>query len=413
MRTSEELADRCGADGEFRLAARHWDGGLRLDFGDAVAAFTILDGEIRAGDPGEGDGVITLQAPPDTWEQMLRSDPPRFANDIGPARGLGLHRRGDELLYWQYAPAIQRAVELLRDRPATDPVVPDEQRPPGTFDAPTGRYVHLDLGGVDHRVYFEEAGSGIPLLLQHTAGSHSSQWRHLFEQSAITDRFRLIAYDLPYHGKSLPPVGPHWWAEEYRLEGNRLRSIPLALADALRLDQPVFMGCSVGGLLALDLAANHADRFRAVISLEGALKVDGDWDGLLGFHHPQVSNESKARMMEGLTAPSSPVAYRKETTQVYASGWPPAFKGDLWYYLVDYDLRSSAASIDTENVGVHILTGHYDFSATVELGREAHEAIVGSTFTEMADIGHFPMSENPERFMTYLLPVLDKIAGER
>ena len=412
MRTSEQLANRCRADGEFGLASRYWTGGLRLDFGESVAAITIVDGDVEAADPGDGDGVITLNAPIEAWRQILAADPPRFANDIGPARALGLRRVGDELLYWQYAPAIQRAVELLRE-PAVASSQPERAvaspQPAGSFDAPVGRYVHLDLGHQDYRVYFEEAGSGIPLLLQHTAGSHSSQWRHLFEEPAITDHFRVIAYDLPFHGKSLPPVGPAWWSEPYRLDGSFLRSVPLALAAALELDHPVFMGCSVGGLLALDLANRHPDAFRAVVSVEGALKVEGDWGGLLGFWHPQVSNESKARMMEGLTAPSSPVEYRKETIHAYAAGWPPAFHGDLWYYLVEYDLRSDAASIDTEQVGVHILTGHYDHSATIEMGREAHEAIPGSTFTEMLGIGHFPMSENPARFFSYLLPVLESI----
>ena len=421
MRTSTELLERCRADGEFVLAARHWTGGLRFDFGDSVAAITLTDGEPVPGDPGpEADGVLTLGAPPETWQQMLAVEPPRFANDIAPARALGLRRTGDELLYWQYAPAVQRAVELLRAAPdavashAASAAVGVAGAPPaGSLDAAVGRYVHLDLGGVRHRVYFEEAGSGIPLLCQHTAGSHGAQWRHVLENTEITDRFRVIAYDLPFHGKSLPPVGPQWWAEPYRLDGTFLRSVPLALSAALELDAPVFMGCSVGGLLALDLAARHPEAFRAVISLEGALKVEGDWDGLLGFWHPQVSNEAKARMMEGLTAPMSPVEYRKETTAVYASGWPPAFHGDLYYYLIDYDLRSLAAGIDTSQVGVHILNGHYDYSATVEAGRTAHEAIPGSTFTEMEAMGHFPMSENPERFFDYLLPVLDKIAGTR
>jgi pimeloyl-ACP methyl ester carboxylesterase len=27
----------------------------------------------------------------------------------------------------------------------------------------------------------------------------------------------------------------------------------------------------------------------------------------------------------------------------------------------------------------------------------------------MQGLGHFPMSENPEKFISYLLPVLDKI----
>ncbi|MEM8922851.1 MAG: alpha/beta hydrolase [Actinomycetota bacterium] len=424
MRTSTELLERCRADGEFVLAARHWNGALRLDFGGSVAAITLVDGEPVAGDPGpEADGALTLTGPSATWEQMLAPVPPPFANDIAPARALGLRRMGDELLYWQYAAAAQRAVELLRapsasaspSAPPSGSAAPVGHRPTaaGTVDAPVGRYVHLELGGVDHRVYYEEAGQGIPLLCQHTAGAHGAQWRHLFEEPAITDRFRLIAYDLPYHGKSLPPVGPAWWATPYRLEGEFLRSIPLALIDALGLDQPVFMGCSVGGLLALDLAAHHPASFRSVISVEGALSVEGDWDNLLGLWHPQVSNEAKARMMEGLTAPCSPTAFRKETTAVYAAGWPPAFHGDLYYYLVDYDLTELADSIDTSRTGVHIMNGQYDYSATVEQGRAAHDAIAGSTFTEMADIGHFPMCENPDRFLSHLLPVLDRIEADR
>lgn len=417
MRTSQQLLDSCRADGEFGLAARHWTGGLRLDFGDGLAAITLVDGEVRPGDPGDGPGVLTLTGPAELWAQMLAAEPDRFVNDIAPARALGLRRIGDELLYWQYAAAAQRAIELLRDPPpdsrASAGPRHQDRRPHGTIEAAVGRYVHLELGGVDHRIYFEEAGSGIPLLCQHTAGAHGSQWRHLLEEPAITDRYRVITYDLPFHGKSLPPVGREWWSEPYRLDGEFLRSIPLALSAALGLDQPVFMGCSVGGLLALDLAAKHGDAFRAVISLEGALKVEGDWeDGLLGFWHPQVSNEAKARMMEGLTAPRSPAAYRKETTAIYAAGWPPAFHGDLYYYLVDYDLRSSAADIDPDVVGVHILNGHYDYSATVELGRAAAEVIPGATFTEMEGMGHFPMSENPDGFFPYLLPVLDKIAAE-
>lgn len=100
-----------------------------------------------------------------------------------------------------------RALELLRpvDLGVTVALKPVSR--PGTFDSPVGRYVHIDAEGQDYRVYFEEAGSGIPVLMQHTAGCHGSQWRHLFECKAITDHFRLIAYDLPFHGKSLPPAG--------------------------------------------------------------------------------------------------------------------------------------------------------------------------------------------------------------
>jgi pimeloyl-ACP methyl ester carboxylesterase len=85
------------------------------------------------------------------------------------------------------------------------------------FEATIGRYVWLEIQGVEYRVYFEEAGQGIPLICQHTAGSDGKQWRHFLTDPDITNRFRVTVPDLPYHGKSLPPESQEWWAREYRL----------------------------------------------------------------------------------------------------------------------------------------------------------------------------------------------------
>ncbi len=408
--TAAQWAQRCANDGEFALAARYWNGGLRLRVGDAKLEFSIASGQVSSAAPNSEQGVIEFAADAGFWDKMLAATPPRFHNDTFAAlnAGSGLKRGGDPLVHAQYYGAAMRAIELLRPSSTSTPAL-RENPAPGQLDMPVGRYVHLELGGHDHRIYFEEAGTGIPLLLQHTAGCHSSQWRHLFEVPEILENYRLIAYDLPYHGKSLPPVTKEWWAEGYDLQGDFLRSVPLALASALDLDNPVFMGCSVGGLLALDLAHRHPDIFRSVISVEGTLKIEGNLSELGELWHPQVGNEYKARAMEGLTAPNSPKPYVKETSFVYSAGWPAAFLGDLYYYIEDFDLRNVAANINTEHVGVHILSGEYDYSGTVELGREAHETIKGSTFAEMKGVGHFPMSENPTEFLRYLMPVLNAI----
>jgi pimeloyl-ACP methyl ester carboxylesterase len=281
------------------------------------------------------------------------------------------------------------------------------------FDTPVGRYLHVDLGGVDHRVYVEQAGEGVPLLLQHTAGSHGVQWRHLFEDPWITEHFAVVAYDLPFHGKSLPPTGPRWWEEEYRLTAERLMATVVAIADALELDDPVYCGCSVGGLLALDLARWHADRFRAVVAVEPSLKVTIPTYSIEGFWHPRVSNEFKAALMYGIMSPTSPEEYRREVTFAYSAAWPPVFTGDLHYYAFDHDLTDEAANIDTDKVGVHLLTGEYDYSATVAHGQAAHAAIPGSTFTVMHGLGHFPMAEEPVRFLEHLRPVLARILEEQ
>jgi len=412
------FAERCARDPELRMAARFWTGGLRFVIGDTEAGFTTTAGAISPDVPSPGDGVITVTGPAETWEPLMAAKPAPFAQMavISSLRDGGLDRSlSDETLWWQYLPAVERASELLRADGATHEPRRDEGSGPRT-DSPVGGYLHLELDlpgapAVDHRIYYETAGQGIPLLLQHTAGAHSVQWRHLFEMPEITDHFQLVAYDLPYHGKSIPPVDQTWWEDEYKLEGEFLRQIPVGVARGLGLDQPVFMGCSVGGLLAIDLALHHPDIFRSVISVEGGLRIGGDWESLVGLWHPQVSNQSKARLMEAMCAPNSPKAYVKEVSQVYSAGWPPAFLGDLWYYMVDYDLRERAAEIDTSTVGVHILNGEYDFSGTVKHGLTAHEAIAGSTHTVMTDMGHFPMQENPIAFGQYLAPILNQIRG--
>ncbi len=405
--TDAQWAQRCAQDGEFQLASRNWTGGLRLRVGEQRLVLRCKDGTPGAELAEDHPAIVEFSGEESVWAKVLAALPERFHNDVmaNLSVGGGLRRAGDSLKHAQYYPAVMRAIELLR------PSVQQEATSTSTLqaDTPIGRYVQLNLAGIDHRLYYEEAGSGIPLLLQHTAGCHGSQWRHLMEMSEITDRFRLIAYDLPFHGKSLPPTETAWWSERYDLQGAFLRSVPLALAAALELENPVFMGCSVGGLLALDLAHKHADRFRAVISVEGALNIEGSQAALAELWHPQVSNEYKARLMEGLMSPTSPLAYRKETSFVYASGWPPVFLGDLHYYVEDFDLRDDAHTIDTNQIGVHILSGEYDYSGTSELGQAAHAAIAGSTWAEMKGVGHFPMSENPQAFAEYLRPVLDQI----
>ncbi|MEQ9434265.1 alpha/beta hydrolase [Hyphomonas sp.] len=398
-------------DGEFKLVARDWTGGFRFLIGEdekievAIENGVPTDGEVLAGD------IITIRGPVEIWGALLQTQPPRFLNDLAVALQMGLQREGNDIFFTQYYPALARAVEIIRGTNPDQVQTISTHPSGGTIEAPVGRYVNLDLCGDSYRVYFEEAGTGIPILLQHTAGSHGIQWRHLLSCTSITDRFRLIAYDLPFHGKSVPPTGRHWWSEPYRLRGEFLRSIPLAFSDTMALERPVFMGCSVGGALALDLAARHAERFRAVISVEGGLKMDGDLADpeARAFFHPQVSNQYKGRLMHGLTSPTAPEAYRQETIQTYMSGWPQSFIGDLEYYLNEYDLRELAATIDTKAVAVHIMNGEYDYSGSWEKGEEAHHAIRGSTWTRMDGMGHFPMCEDPDRFIQYLMPILAKI----
>lgn len=278
---------------------------------------------------------------------------------------------------------------------------------PATFEPIVGRYVRLSLQGREHRLYFEEAGQGLPLLCLHTAGADGRQFRHMMTDAAITDHFRVISFDLPWHGKSTPPDG--WQDEEYQLTTEAYIDTIRTFCDTLELDRPVVLGCSIGGRIVLSLAIYHAKEFRALIGLEAAAYqepwYDRDWLYRSDVHGGEVS----AGLVSGLIAPQSPDSTRWETLWHYMQGGPGVFKGDLYFYRMDSDLRQSLAAIDTRECSLFLMTGEYDFSCTPEDTAATAEKIPGVEMTVMKELGHFPMSENPRQFRAYILPILDKI----
>lgn len=270
-----------------------------------------------------------------------------------------------------------------------------------------GRYLRLNIEGRPHRVYFEEAGTGVPLICLHTAGSDTRQWRGLLADPEVTRRFRCIAFDMPWHGKSSPPEG--WWRDEYRLTTAAYVAMIRAVSDALGLDRPVVMGCSIGGRIVLDLAARHADAVRAVIGLQSSAHVDPYYD-TSWTHRPDVhGGEVCAGIVSGLMAPQSPADERWETLWHYMQGGPGVFRGDLHFYKGEGDLRGELGLIDTARCPVWLLTGDYDYSCPPEATREAASGIPGASVAIMERLGHFPMSENYPLFRTHLLPVLDQV----
>jgi len=277
------------------------------------------------------------------------------------------------------------------------------------FDPISGRYLRLDIDGVPHRVYVEEAGEGIPLLCLHTAGSDTRQFRGVMNDARVRERFRVIAFDMPWHGKSSPPAG--WQNDEYRLTTRAYVAQVLAICEALELDRPVVMGCSIGGRIVLQLALEHPLRFRAAIGLQSGAHVDPYYD-LSWLHRPDVhGGEVCAGVVSGLIGPGAPEAERWETLWHYMQGGPGVFKGDLYFYKIDGDIREKIAAIDTTKCPLYLLSGEYDYSCTPAETLDVARRVKGAQATIMSGLGHFPMSEDPQRFLSHLHPVLDRISG--
>lgn len=270
----------------------------------------------------------------------------------------------------------------------------------------SGGYVHFDIQGQSHRVYFESAGTGPVLLCLHTAGSDSRQYRGILNCAAITERFQVVCFDLPYHGKSSPPAG--WEQREYQLTSQLYVDTIIGFMQAMDIERPLAMGCSIGGRVVLHLALQHPEKFRGLIGLQSGAHVNPYYN-LEWLHRPDVhGGEVCAGIVSGLIGPHAADAERWETLWHYMQGGPGVFKGDLHFYKAQGDLRAIAHQIDTRKCPLHLLTGEFDYSCTPDDSRDLAQMIAGTHLKIMPGLGHFPMSEAPEEFIAHLLPVLQK-----
>src|SRR6202167_1241333 len=102
------------------------------------------------------------------------------------------------------------------------------------------------------------AGQGPPVVLIHGNSSSSSVFARQLE-GPLGERFRLIAVDLPGHGRSDDAKDP----SAYSLPGYA-RAVRTVL-DALGIEAAHFVGWSLGGHVALEMAPDLRNPPRVVI----------------------------------------------------------------------------------------------------------------------------------------------------
>jgi pimeloyl-ACP methyl ester carboxylesterase len=279
----------------------------------------------------------------------------------------------------------------------------------------TGHYMRINFRGKPHRIYYEDSGQGIPLICLHTAGSDTRQYRGVQNDPEVLSKFRVVAFDMPWHGKSSPPPG--FEKEFYSLDADLYMDTIWAVADALGLEKPVIMGCSMGGRVVLHLAMKYPRKMRAVIGLQSGLGAVLSLSGIVDeseyMDRSDVnSGEAGAALNRSLIAPHSPEADTWETLWHYMQSGVGVFKGDLDYYFAKGDLRNGLFKMqDPKACPMYLLTGEYDWSASPEITQEILRGNPEAKFQYMKELGHFPMSENPKLFLEYLHPVLKEIVA--
>ena len=400
------------ADGDRRLRAvgTASDVAFTLRSGGDCLWVHLRDGAVagHALDAGFDRRVdFGLVAPPEVWARLWSPVPPPRAQTLFAllSKEPALSVEGSRESLAQSAHLVCRLLELGREDAPSEATADG----PPDLSALRGRYVRVALETGEAEVYAEQAGDGRDLLMLHTAGSDSRQYHHLLADAGLREAWRMTAFDLPGHGRSTLPSG--LGEGEWRLTTDRYVEAIVATADALELEHPVVMGCSMGGEICLELAYRHPDRFAAVVACQAADRVEGRQVGWA--KHPRVNEKLFVpEWVDGLMSPTAPAARRAEVRWAYAQSAHGVYWGDIDFYSREWDARDRVGEIDTERCPVHILCGEYDYSCTPELAEATARRIPGARFTLMRGLGHFPMAEDPERFLGYLEPVLAELAGD-
>ena len=146
---------------------------LELRAGDLVRYLRIEPPGLTVDDvPPEGGTDIVLSASPEAWEEQQSDAPSPGYQALSTMRRCGhLNVHGDILSFNQNLLLL----EMLFTPPSRRRSAPRSPIGAPYIEPISGQYLNLDFEGQPHRIYFEQAGSGIPLLCLHTAGADGRQ----------------------------------------------------------------------------------------------------------------------------------------------------------------------------------------------------------------------------------------------
>ena len=271
----------------------------------------------------------------------------------------------------------------------------------------------INLSGVN--VHFVEAGKGPTLLFLHGLGGAWRDWSANLPAFAATHQ--VIALDFPGFGDSDKPE------VQYSIEW--LTEVVERFLQERKIEGVTLVGHSMGGVVALNLAARPSSRVKKLIIIDAVgigdkaeflgyamskkiMGADTRWESLEGF----LKNEFRA-MADSFIKDQKPKTAREFFESVPKNPFtgnpflPMTPNVQMTASIIDFDIRSKLASIRQPTL---ILWGAKDPVASPQDASFLQKEICSSTLILFPDSGHSPMMEHPSLFNQELRKFLQ--AGE-
>ena len=239
--------------------------------------------------------------------------------------------------------------------------------------------------------YYEDVGSGLPVVLGHSFLCSGDMWRD--QVRALSSSYRIINIDFRGHGKSSPAL------ESFSLY-DAVGDV-IGVLDSLQIERAVWCGLSVGGMVALRAAITEPDRVLALVILDsdaGAehqlrvlkyrlMGIGARTIGIRPFLSPV------ARMMFGETTRRDRPSLVAEWREIFAS---VDVKSTLFGLAAVTGRDSILSRLPEISVPALVAVGLEDQSLEPRRSKRIRDGLADAEYAEISGAGHLSALEQPE-----------------
>jgi 3-oxoadipate enol-lactonase len=254
----------------------------------------------------------------------------------------------------------------------------------------------VELNGLT--LHYQDEGAGRPVVFCNSLGTDMRLWDKVVAR--LPKGLRLVRFDKRGHGLTSAPPAPY-------AMGALVRDAE-ALIDHLGLRDVVFVGCSIGGMVAQGLAVKRLDLVRAIVLSNTAARIGtaAMWqqriDAVAAGGVESLADAVMERWFsKGFRADPEMRLWRNMLVRTPAEGYAgcsAAIAG------TDFYTTTSGLTLPTLAIA-----GSEDGSTPPDLVRETAELIKGARFQIIRGAGHLPMVEKPDEFTDVLVSFLKEI----
>jgi 3-oxoadipate enol-lactonase len=247
----------------------------------------------------------------------------------------------------------------------------------------------------DTSLYYEDTGPGS--TGETVAFSHGLLWgTELFapQIEALRGRFRCIAWDHRGQGRS----GPEW---RHTIDMEQCTYDAIALLDKLGAKQVSFVGLSMGGFVAMRIAARRPDLIRRLVLVETSIGPEareniGRYRMLTAAYRAiggRLLEGRVAQIMLGKTILSDPA--RKEEVARYSALMRR--RRDVWKAVNGVIDRAPISEDELSRIRVPtlVIVGDEDVATPLSKAQQIVAAISGARLEVVARAGHSSTVEEP------------------